>query len=93
MTDAAIHRISRKANGFVSSLTGSQWIATGIPLVLTTNFVIAENDSAKVQFFFFNTQKYLYKSRHIVDQALDFDYIKTNGTDSEKKTTRTQKGL
>ena len=30
VTDAAIHRISRKANGFVSSLTGSQWIATGL---------------------------------------------------------------
>ena len=28
--DAAIHRILRKANGFVYSLTGSQWIATGL---------------------------------------------------------------
>ncbi|MDC3335968.1 hypothetical protein OAV71_05615 [Opitutales bacterium] len=30
VTDAAIHRVSRKANGFVYSLTGSQWIATGL---------------------------------------------------------------
>ena len=29
MTDAAIHRVSRDANGFVSSVAGSQWIATG----------------------------------------------------------------
>ena len=29
VTDAAIHRISRDANGFVSSLTGLQWIAAG----------------------------------------------------------------
>ena len=28
--DAAIHRVSREANGFVYSLTGSQWIATGL---------------------------------------------------------------
>ena len=27
--DAAIHRVPGEANGFVSSLTGSQWIATG----------------------------------------------------------------
>jgi hypothetical protein len=28
--DAAIHRVSGRADGFVSSLTGSQWIATGL---------------------------------------------------------------
>ena len=27
--DAAIHRVSGDVDGFVSSLTGSQWIATG----------------------------------------------------------------
>ena len=29
MDDAAIHRVSADAGGFVSSLTASQWIATG----------------------------------------------------------------
>ena len=29
MDDAAIHRVSGDVDGFVSSLTGSQWIATG----------------------------------------------------------------
>ena len=29
MTDAAIHRVSGDAYGFVSSFSGSQWIATG----------------------------------------------------------------
>ena len=93
MTDAAIHRVSGNADDLSLRSLAHSGSPRAYALVLTTNFVIAENDSAKVQFFFFNTQKYLYKSRHIVDQALDFDYIKTNGTDSEKKTTRTQKGL
>ena len=35
MTDAAIHRVSRNADGFVCSLTGSQWIATGYALAMT----------------------------------------------------------
>jgi len=52
MDDAAIHRVSGKAIGQGGSLIGSKWIAMGIPLVLTTNFVIEVNDSAKVQFFF-----------------------------------------
>ena len=30
VTDAAIHRVSGDADGFVCSLTDSQWIATGI---------------------------------------------------------------
>ena len=30
VSDRAIHRVSRDADGFVCSLTGSQWIATGL---------------------------------------------------------------
>ena len=30
MRDAAIHRVLMNAGGFVSSLAGSQWIATGL---------------------------------------------------------------
>ena len=35
MDDAAIHRVSEDAGGFVCSLTGSQWIATGYALAMT----------------------------------------------------------
>ena len=35
MTDAAIHRVSGDAYGFVSSFSGSQWIATGYALAMT----------------------------------------------------------
>ena len=35
MSDAAIHRVPGEADGFVSSLTGSQWIATGSALAMT----------------------------------------------------------
>ena len=35
MSDAAIHRGLRDADGFVCSLTGSQWIATGYALAMT----------------------------------------------------------
>jgi len=30
VSDAAIHRVPGEADGFVYSLTGSQWIATGL---------------------------------------------------------------
>ena len=52
MDDATIHRVSGKAIGQGGSLICSKWIVTDYSLVLTTNFVIAENDSAKVQFFY-----------------------------------------
>ena len=35
MDDAAIHRVSGNADGFVCSLSGSQWIATGYALAMT----------------------------------------------------------
>ena len=35
VTDAAIHRVSGRAGGFVCSVTGLQWIATGFALAMT----------------------------------------------------------
>jgi hypothetical protein len=35
MTDAAIHRVSADAGGFVCSFIASQWIATGYALAMT----------------------------------------------------------
>ena len=45
--DAAIHRGSRNADGFVCSLTGSQWIATGYALAMT---IIGEKKRTELTF-------------------------------------------
>ena len=37
--DAAIHRVSKNAYGGCVSLTGSQWIATGCALAMTTRYL------------------------------------------------------
>ena len=39
MRDAAIHRVPRDPYGGCGSLTGSQWIATGYALAMTTRYL------------------------------------------------------